>query len=535
MNTFNKTVLARIFSHCRRVLGETAWGGATAALDEDFAPEKFPERLSALRGQPGFPEYVSDLARLELALWNAGNRDETGEKEVEKLSVNPSLTLVPISFSGLPELMEGPETGQSSSPKPSPSPRHVMVWRPGGRGQPRVEEAEDIDLLALKIAVEGIGLRDAAAMGGVEIDAIRGVVKRASDRGILLSPPSAIRRESPSFELGAEQLAPFLQTDVFTIQWHITQACDLHCKHCYDRSDRSPMPFEKAVAVLDDFHDFCERSHVRGQVSFTGGNPLLYPHFAEIYKEADDRGFALAILGNPSPPKQLEKLLEIAKPVFFQISLEGLEDHNDYIRGQGHFRRSLRFLEHLKSLEIFSMVMLTLTRDNLEQVLPLGELLRGKADYFTFNRLSPVGEGASLFLPEKKDFQDFLRKYEAAAGQNPVLGLKDNLFNIVRKEKNKPLFGGCTGYGCGAAFNFVAVLPDGEVHACRKFPSPIGNMHATGLYEIYRSDLARKYRDGPGPCRGCNLWPVCRGCLASAYGNGMDIFEEKDPYCFFKG
>ena len=31
-------------------------------------------------------------------------------------------------------------------------------------------------------------------------------------------------------------------------------------------------------------------------------------------------------------------------------------------------------------------------------------------------------------------------------------------------------FGGCTGFGCGAAFNFMAVLPDGEVHACRKVP-----------------------------------------------------------------
>lgn len=54
------------------------------------------------------------------------------------------------------------------------------------------------------------------------------------------------------------------------------------------------------------------------------------------------------------------------------------------------------------------------------------------------------------------------------------MGLKDNLFNLVLAEGGEAPFGGCTGNGCGAAFNFVTLLSDGEVHACRKFPSPLG-------------------------------------------------------------
>jgi hypothetical protein len=56
---------------------------------------------------------------------------------------------------------------------------------------------------------------------------------------------------------------------------------------------------------------------------------------------------------------------------------------------------------------MYTMVMLTLTRDNLDQVLPLAELLRDRADFFTFNRLSTVGEGASLQMPEKEAFEAF--------------------------------------------------------------------------------------------------------------------------------
>jgi len=184
------------------------------------------------------------------------------------------------------------------------------------------------------------------------------------------------------------------------------------------------------------------------------------------------------------------------------------------------------------SAEIFSMVMLTLTRDNLAQVLPLAKLLEDRADAFTFNRLSTVGKGATLLMPEKAAFESFLREYDAAAAKNPKMGLKDNLINIIRQEKSAALFGGCTGHGCGAAFNFLGLLPDGEVHACRKFPSLVGNITKHRLYDIYNSDLTERYRAGSRACRSCRLNPVCRGCLAIAFSLGLDIFKEKGPFCF---
>jgi radical SAM protein with 4Fe4S-binding SPASM domain len=119
-----------------------------------------------------------------------------------------------------------------------------------------------------------------------------------------------------------------------------------------------------------------------------------------------------------------------------------------------------------------------------------------------------------------------------AAETYPVLGLKDNLLNIVYRQKGLGLFGGCTGYGCGAAFNFMALLPDGEVHACRKFPSLVGSIFEKGLGEIYDSELARRYRTGPLACRSCDLRPVCRGCSAVIFGSGLDPFRDRDPFCF---
>ncbi|MFP4159922.1 MAG: hypothetical protein ACLFQ9_07575 [Desulfobacterales bacterium] len=54
------------------------------------------------------------------------------------------------------------------------------------------------------------------------------------------------------------------------------------------------------------------------------------------------------------------------------------------------------------------MVMLTLTRHNMDQVLELAESLNGRAELFTFNRLASVGQGAYLSAVPPELFPAFL-------------------------------------------------------------------------------------------------------------------------------
>jgi len=292
------------------------------------------------------------------------------------------------------------------------------------------------------------------------------------------------------------------------------------------------MTLEQGIRILDDARRFCRDRHVMKAVSFTGGNPFLYPNFSDLYQAASERGFSIGILGNPTEREKIEQLISIQKPTHFQISLEGLQEQNDFIRGEGHFKRVMAFLKVLRELDIFSMVMLTLTKNNMHEIIPLAEILNEHADRFHFNRLSMVGEGVNLILPEKEEYLVFLDAYEKAVQKYPILGLKDNMLSILEYKKGCRPFGGCTTFGCGAAFNFLAVLSDGEVHACRKFPSPIGNIYHQSIAELYDSPHAQRYRAGCRECYPCKLHPVCGGCLAVAYSMGCNVLEEKDPFCF---
>lgn len=489
------------------------------------------------RPDPTGLAHLAELADLRTAMEAATAQAADIPAQVAVPTVNPTLQLLEASWTGLADLLEpGAETAE-----PRPGQELLLVWYDPVRRAAVVRPAGDADLLALKLAEAGLEPRQTAERmtresgTAVTAAALRATLEQAARQGLVLLPPSRLLRPAEFCTAPLPGLEERLRARVFTLQWHITQACDLHCRHCYDRSARTAVSLEQGLDVLDQLETFCEARNVPGQVSFSGGNPLLHPQFEELYAAAAQRGLTCAILGNPAPRRRIEALLGIQEPAFFQVSLEGLQEHNDHIRGPGHFDRTLEFLDVLRDLDIYAMVMLTLTAANQDQLLPLAETLRGRADLLTFNRLSLFGEGARLADVPMAGYEDFLAGYLRAADDNPVLGLKDGLLNLRMTRQGLPpaeLFGGCAGHGCGAAFNFLALLPDGEVHACRKFPSKVGQLGPQGLAEIYDDAPARAFRRGCSQCDACGIKPVCGGCMATAASHGLDPFRQRDPYCF---
>ena len=523
-----------IFKHypsCRRFLNEKIRELAAGVFTDATSPQDVPHILSSLVAELHLPPFLPDLARLELLIYQIESSAAVPPNDIVNHQINPTLQTIELSWRHLFRLTR--KEGDGDDVVSEPGREVVLLWRQPGSGKLAGKVAGDEDLLVLKIILEGTPVEEVAVIGNIQVGAVDQALDRAVAQGFIQAPGSLLCRDQIVFsDKCSVDRGCFFTANAFTLQWHLTQACDLHCRHCYDRSSRGTLGLGQALAVLDQVRTFCRSRHVRGNISFSGGNPLLYPHFFGLYQAAKDRGLNIAILGNPTSREILEKLLEIHPPAFYQVSLEGLPEHNDYIRGEGHFERTVKFLELLKDLGIFAMVMLTLTKDNLDQVIPLAEKLRGKVDSFTFNRLTMVGEGAQLQSVAPAAFQAFLPKFLAAAKDNPAIRLKENLFNIIRQQKERKLFRGCAGYGCGAAFNFLTLLPDGEVHACRKFPSPVGNILEQDLAEIYESPASQRYRHGSDSCRGCAIRPACGGCQAVVYGMGLDPATDRDPYCF---
>lgn len=528
MKKFRAEDYSKVCSTCRSIAGPDRWDRLIRDKRSSNDPETLVNSLIQAGGE--IPAFLPDLARIEWTIEDIRTCEDVIPESLAEICLNPTVRLLDLSWKNLTYLLD-PDKKEKKA-EPAPGRELLLVWKDLRQKKVKYRAASQSDLLALKITDESLAPGSVAEKGNIAIGIIDGVIDEAVHDGILLAPPSEIIRDPSIFAASDYVHESFLTSHSFTLQWHITQACDLSCRHCYDRSARSPMSLAQGIRVLDDVRMFCRDRHVMKAVSFTGGNPLLYPHFSELFSAASDRGFSIGILGNPTEREKIEEIISIRRPAYFQVSLEGLREQNDYIRGEGHFDRVMEFLSLLKELNVFSMVMLTLTKNNMKDIIPLAEILSEKADRFHFNRLSMVGEGAKLMLPEKEEYLAFLDSYERAIEKTPVLGIKDNMLSVLWYKKGLKPFGGCTTFGCGAAFNFLSVLSDGEVHACRKFPSPVGNIFRQSIAEIYDSPAAERYRAGCKACHNCSLHAVCGGCLAVAHSLGRNIFEEKDPYCF---
>ena len=72
----------------------------------------------------------------------------------------------------------------------------------------------------------------------------------------------------------------------FVLQWHLSEACNLKCKHCYQENHVPvQLPYEKLISILDQYRELLKKLKVKGHINLTGGEPLCSPHFYKILDE----------------------------------------------------------------------------------------------------------------------------------------------------------------------------------------------------------------------------------------------------------
>ncbi len=74
----------------------------------------------------------------------------------------------------------------------------LVFWRQPGTGQVRQGKARPSDLLALKVVAEQLDPVAVAAATGEPVGIVDGAIENAVSRGLLLSPPTRIRRTPPA-------------------------------------------------------------------------------------------------------------------------------------------------------------------------------------------------------------------------------------------------------------------------------------------------------------------------------------------------
>ncbi len=339
----------------------------------------------------------------------------------------------------------------------------------------------------------------------------------------------------------------------FYVQWHITDMCNLRCNHCYQEnySPSSELTLEELKSIADEINHTLFRWKKDGRIAITGGEPFVRKDLLSLlnYLEQQPQVKKIGILTNGTLIKNnVPALQNLNKLHYIQLSLEGRKEKNDEIRGSGVFDQVVESTNLLKKVEIPVRWMITLHKDNAEEVPHIIDLaLENDVDFLTFERLIPTGSGKAmdnyvLSSQELSEIFEYIAKRSNVeySKSSPLTILKlrtlwilidpksaeKNIQTPIQKE---------VGASCSIGNDSICILPDATVLPCRRLPIPIGNLKEDSLFKIwYTSPLLwdiRNKNNLKGKCRNCEYIPRCGGCRAMAYSVTGDYLAE-DPQCW---
>jgi len=339
----------------------------------------------------------------------------------------------------------------------------------------------------------------------------------------------------------------------FFVQWHLTERCNLRCKHCYQTgSGGQEISLSEVHAVVSEVAEMLAEWENRYGIVFspsfniTGGEPFLRHDIFEILRLITSRGFDAYLLSNGVliDRERAQKISDIGVRGV-QVSIEGPEKVHEMIRGRSSFSSAMRGVQHLLDAGVTVTLNVTLSDINADHFMEMIELSSSAGvQRLGFSRLVPSGRGTGLF-------QNMLRKERVKELYESILSLKVKGLEIVTGD---PIVGQMypnvtedngsvpTG-GCAAGVSGVTILQDGTITPCRRLSIPIGNVRRDSLREVWAtSKVLMKLRDRQsytGKCRRCHRWASCRGCRAIAYAYSRmmrtESFLSEDPQCFIEG
>lgn len=330
-------------------------------------------------------------------------------------------------------------------------------------------------------------------------------------------------------------------TDEFYFQWHLTERCNRHCRHCYQSGEPCrELSLSDLEAVLNRMDEALFKWEKKGSLSLTGGEPFLrkedlYSLMSSIDKRASFAFYDILTNGSLISDDEALRLKEHPKLRRIQVSLEGATpETNDAIRGIGSFKETFMAIRRLKDHGLTISVMTTISQLNYQEIPALIYLLDEEGvDTFSLDRLIPEGRGEGLrdYLLSKEELKALYEKvYQIATDRSHIrVLLYRPLFTLIAPQD--PTVGAL----CSAGNNALTIMPEGTVYPCRRLPIPVGNVLHNGLFAIwYGSDVLWKIRNPKnlgGKCKDCEFLINCRGCRAMALFASGDYMAE-EPQCW---
>lgn len=347
--------------------------------------------------------------------------------------------------------------------------------------------------------------------------------------------------------------------------WAITGKCNLNCRHCFMASDNArnmaEFTWEECLSLLDEM----EKCGVQN-ITLTGGEPTIHPHFLDICREIAKRGMWLDELTTNGVRLTREVLEEFKKLKLFpliKISFDGIGWHDWMRQKEGAEKEALEVIRLCLEEGFTVRVQTNVHRLNLNSILATAE----KMDALGVEQMRIIRtteaprwvENAGDACLTMEEYYAVMLTFTGEFLKKPRQ-MEIDIWQFLefwpesRRYHLRPAEMGCAPYRdsipvCRGNRGRVAITPQGEVVPCNqmsgyyaKYRKSLGNVKKTPLSLLLKESdylttvtttVGELFRENK-TCGECKWRKICLGgCRAIALALTGDTLGTDPAKCAF--
>ncbi|WP_043718600.1 radical SAM protein [Kutzneria sp. 744] len=347
------------------------------------------------------------------------------------------------------------------------------------------------------------------------------------------------------------------------VSLQLTYRCNLRCSHCYQWNEQgffrdfSPERQKTELDVEIISSVLRTTAPTRSKLFLWGGEPLMHTKFGQVAELLERYPRTVNMCTNGLLFKRkLDDLLRIGENLNLLISLDGLGEDHEALRGKGTFKRTMENIRMMLDLKrsgqfdgeiSLSCMVSHVTVGKMYEFMEWAEELGVNTVYFQFPwyispevaaQMDEVYEKSFSWLkPDTGTKQPTWHSYtyQLPSEQLPVLResmarlasrswrvrvryqpqleadeVEDFILGTSRPAQRRSK--------CLAVSNRMEVHADGNVSSCKFFPEfVVGNLYDTEVTELWQSTAFREVRS---ILSANGMMPVCSKCIL-LYLNGV--------------
>lgn len=224
----------------------------------------------------------------------------------------------------------------------------------------------------------------------------------------------------------------------------LTLKCNQNCKYCHRFLGINEMSLEDNKVVIDKL----SREGITN-ITFTGGEPLLYPNILELVKYSKKKNMKVKVISNGellSKNNELREIYSYLDSITFSIDSIDNELNDKMGRGYNHYNNIKTVLDNLKGNTLKVNINTVVSKMNIGTLDSLGNFLKNyQINAWRIFKFIPLRETAKL---NKDIFEISQVDFKA---NKPVFTSFPNIGKIEFREEND------------MESKYILIMPNGNV------------------------------------------------------------------------